>query len=90
MCFPRRAHMTVELNRASADNHKPHASVLERPDDFELIAIEPWTVGCAFHLPGLAPIVGCRNPEHEVLEDIWASGKSQSALCYNENKEGRI
>jgi hypothetical protein len=26
----------------------------------------------------------------KVLEDIWANGKSQSALCYNENKEGKI
>jgi hypothetical protein len=26
----------------------------------------------------------------KVLEDIWASDKSQSALCYNENKEGKI
>jgi hypothetical protein len=79
----------VELNRASADNHKLHTSVLERPDEFELIATEPWTVGCAFHLPGLASIVKCRNPEYEVLEGIWAIGKSQSASCYNENKEGR-
>jgi len=26
----------------------------------------------------------------KVLEDTWASGKSQSALYYNENKEGTI
>ena len=26
----------------------------------------------------------------EVLDNIWASGKSQSALCYDKNKEGRI
>ena len=32
--------MTMELNRSAADNHKPHARVLERPDDFEFVAIE--------------------------------------------------
>jgi hypothetical protein len=45
----RRAPVAMELNRASADNHKPHPGVQERPDDLQLIRIEPWTVGSALH-----------------------------------------
>ena len=80
----------MELNRSAADDNKPHPGVLERPDDFELIAIEPWTVGCAFHLPGPASIVRCRKPACDLSEDICANSKSQCALFYNENKEGKI
>ena len=80
--------MAVELYRPAADDYKPHPGVHERPDDLAFIAVEPWTIEFGFHLPGPASIVRCRKPAGDLLEDICANGKNQSALCYKENEEG--